>query len=304
MERRPDTPSLEEGGRAEELQSELEKRTKELKAAKGKAAKARRELKARSQRRISELEAETERARLELEQEREQALRAGKEAAAWIGRLEGELRAAREHAGREHELRSQLEQRVQAVTNAESDVRNANERLDSFLAEVERESAARTPSESNETREHAAAERRANKPSTEGESLERPVEPALADERRETPQAEVDSEGDQDPEAASAPAQVAEPAHEPRKPKRKLLSRFKGSAGKGAFITSEARCAVCQRAFMAGSEEALELSGWRVNGDVGLCPACQSGSWQLPEGARLPFRNVGQREQPDPDPLE
>jgi len=52
-------------------------------------------------------------------------------------------------------------------------------------------------------------------------------------------------------------------------------------------------CAVCQTAFMAGSEEELRLSDWNVNGDVGLCPDCQADRWQLPEGARLPFRRGG-----------
>ena len=60
-----------------------------------------------------------------------------------------------------------------------------------------------------------------------------------------------------------------------------------------SFVSIQGYCAVCQRAFMAGSEENLEQSGWRVTGDVGLCPECQSEGWQLPEGARLPFRRGG-----------
>lgn len=62
---------------------------------------------------------------------------------------------------------------------------------------------------------------------------------------------------------------------------------------KGPFITSEGHCAVCHRAFRAGSEDALKVSGWRVNGDVGLCPDCQADAWQLPDGARLPARRGG-----------
>ena len=64
-------------------------------------------------------------------------------------------------------------------------------------------------------------------------------------------------------------------------------------AKKGAFITREGHCAVCQRTFMAGSAENLEMSGWAVSGNVGLCPECQDEDWQLPEGARLPFRRGG-----------
>ncbi len=81
----------------------------------------------------------------------------------------------------------------------------------------------------------------------------------------------------------------------------KIFSRFKGRDksvfrgrdSKSVFITTEGHCAVCQRTFKAGTEEALRLSDWRVNGDVGLCPECQSDGWQLPEGARLPFRRGG-----------
>ena len=59
---------------------------------------------------------------------------------------------------------------------------------------------------------------------------------------------------------------------------------------KAFFITAEGHCAICQRSFRAGSEDALKRSGWKVSGDVGLCPDCQADRWQLPEGARLPFR--------------
>lgn len=78
------------------------------------------------------------------------------------------------------------------------------------------------------------------------------------------------------------------------KPSRGLRMRLSSKRTKnGIFISKEGHCAVCQRAFMAGSVENLELSGWRVSADVGLCPDCQSEDWQLPDGARLPFRRGG-----------
>jgi hypothetical protein len=90
--------------------------------------------------------------------------------------------------------------------------------------------------------------------------------------------------------ATSAP----DPAPRAEKSESKILSLFKGSSSsESVFITTEGHCAVCQRTYMAGTEETLRQSGWRVNGDVGLCPECQSDGWQLPEGARLPFRRGG-----------
>jgi len=44
---------------------------------------------------------------------------------------------------------------------------------------------------------------------------------------------------------------------------------------------------------MAGSLENLESSGWLVTGEIGVCPDCQSEGWQLPDGAKLPFRRRG-----------
>lgn len=80
----------------------------------------------------------------------------------------------------------------------------------------------------------------------------------------------------------------------PGKLASRLLGRLRdGDAGKGAFITTEGHCSVCQKTFMAGSEDDLKQSGWKVHGDVGLCPQCQSDAWQLPEGARRPFRRGG-----------
>ena len=58
----------------------------------------------------------------------------------------------------------------------------------------------------------------------------------------------------------------------------------------GSFITVEGSCAICRRTFIAGSEDEFAHSGWRAVGDVGLCPDCQADGWQLPDGARLPFR--------------
>jgi len=72
----------------------------------------------------------------------------------------------------------------------------------------------------------------------------------------------------------------------------RLRGRFGGSR-ETPFITTEGECAACRRTLQVESEEALAESDWLVNGDVGLCPDCQSQGWQLPEGARLPFRRGG-----------
>jgi hypothetical protein len=58
------------------------------------------------------------------------------------------------------------------------------------------------------------------------------------------------------------------------------------------FVTTPGQCAVCYRSFAAGSQEALDASGWKVSGELGLCPQCQEDGWQLPEGARLPYRRA------------
>lgn len=87
---------------------------------------------------------------------------------------------------------------------------------------------------------------------------------------------------------------ASDPAPRAEKSESGILSLFKGSSSsESVFITTEGHCAVCQRTYMAGTGETLRQSGWRVNGDVGLCPECQSDGWQLPEGARLPFRRGG-----------
>lgn len=86
------------------------------------------------------------------------------------------------------------------------------------------------------------------------------------------------------------------PAAEPEEKKwGSMLQRLKAWRGapRDTFITSPGHCAVCQRSFIAGSVEDLKASGWQTTDDVGLCPDCQQDDWQLPEGARLPFRRGG-----------
>jgi hypothetical protein len=110
------------------------------------------------------------------------------------------------------------------------------------------------------------------------------------------PAADADSETTPEPGASEdepaaqetfTPAPVTPPAEEAA-PRRRGFLRRRGK--QKIFITEAGACAVCQRTFAAGSQEALDASGWRVSGDVGLCPECQADGWQLPEGARLPFR--------------
>jgi len=95
-------------------------------------------------------------------------------------------------------------------------------------------------------------------------------------------------------------APLAEPAAKPWSERWGVLSRLRPRSGDGreVFVTTEGNCAVCQTAFMAGDEESLRTSGWRVSGEVGLCHTCQNDGWQLPEGARLPFRPAGSRGTP------
>jgi len=129
---------------------------------------------------------------------------------------------------------------------------------------------------------------------------EQPVEPPPPEQPVEPPPPEQPVEAEEPTETQppepppAAGVLTAEPMPAPPLPTRRrgLFRRLRRSRG-GSFISIQGYCAVCQRAFMAGSEENLELSGWRVTGDVGLCPECQSEGWQLPEGARLPFRRGG-----------
>ena len=104
--------------------------------------------------------------------------------------------------------------------------------------------------------------------------------------------AEAASESDEPKMFIPGRGRETPPPPKEKKPRRRLFGR-RAAAPKGVFVTTEGHCAVCQKTFMAGSEEAFEASGWRANGDVGLCPDCQADSWQLPEGARLPFRRGG-----------
>jgi vacuolar-type H+-ATPase subunit H len=103
------------------------------------------------------------------------------------------------------------------------------------------------------------------------------------------PEHEAEPERRPEPEWKAESTAVATPS-DGGKAKRGRLSRLRGGGGrKGVFISSQGHCAVCQRTFMAGSQEALDLSGWCVNDDVGLCPECQSNGWQLPEDTTLPY---------------
>jgi hypothetical protein len=121
-----------------------------------------------------------------------------------------------------------------------------------------------------------------------------PPEPAEPVERGEP--AERD-----EPEFSSAPAgreasrrPAASELTDDESGKGSLLTRRRAKPKtKGMFITIEGHCAVCHRSFQAGSAEALASSGWRVSGDVGLCPDCQADRWELPDGARLPVRPGG-----------
>ena len=70
------------------------------------------------------------------------------------------------------------------------------------------------------------------------------------------------------------------------------ILRRDGSSGlrdRGQRVSVTGRCAVCSSTtFTEVGEKTAEALGWRVSGDVRLCPACQRVGWQLPEGARLP----------------
>lgn len=116
---------------------------------------------------------------------------------------------------------------------------------------------------------------------------------ALEPDARSVPSSEANRESEPPVVEEKAPT-IFTPAPAPAEenPKSKIRSVFSRSS-KAVFIRTQGHCSVCQRTFMAGTEENLRLSGWRVSGDVGLCPECQAGGWQLPDGARLPFRRGG-----------
>jgi hypothetical protein len=154
------------------------------------------------------------------------------------------------------------------------------------------------PEEAEEAEEVPEAEEAPK--AEEVDEAEQAPEPAQFQETRESERVEEVPEADEAgaaPEPAmfipgQGPERLRAKGPKEKKPRRWSLRR-KPSITKGAFITTEGHCAVCQKTFMAGSQEAFDASGWRANGDVGLCPDCQADSWQLPEGARLPFRRGG-----------
>jgi hypothetical protein len=139
----------------------------------------------------------------------------------------------------------------------------------------------------------AEAEEEPAAPEQAEEAPAEPIEDAQpVDEPDEALADEPDEALAEEPAEAEPPAAEGEPQAEEREPRRGLFRRLRRTRQR-TFVTTEGYCAVCQRAFMAGSEDSLRLSGWRVSGEVGLCPDCQSEGWQLPEGARLPFRRGG-----------
>jgi hypothetical protein len=119
--------------------------------------------------------------------------------------------------------------------------------------------------------------------------------------RREQDDAErrlrEEAEGEEDVAAAPqaedvhVPSETSDEVEAPRE--RGGLFRRMRRARKRLFITEPGQCAVCNRTYAAANEEELAASGWRVSDDIGLCPTCQSEGWQLPEGARLPYRRGG-----------
>jgi hypothetical protein len=132
--------------------------------------------------------------------------------------------------------------------------------------------------------EEAVAEAETPPPPSEPE--EAPEEAEAAAESEPSPR----DEGQPDMGVWEPTASESAPATTP--PRQGLFSRLRGSRTR-PFVGREGHCAVCQRAFMAGSVDSLEVSGWLVSGEVGVCPDCQADGWQLPEGASLPFRRGG-----------
>jgi hypothetical protein len=81
------------------------------------------------------------------------------------------------------------------------------------------------------------------------------------------------------PEPPSQPRASQEGVPPPRTRRRGLFGRRRGAP----------RCAVCGRA-PRDNENALE--DWRRTGKLSLCPDCQQDGWQLPAGARVPYRST------------
>jgi len=77
-----------------------------------------------------------------------------------------------------------------------------------------------------------------------------------------------------DTEPASPP--VDSPSHEAETKRSGRLVWQRSKQPDDIFIAVEGSCAICHRSFKAGSEKALASSGWKVSGDVGLCPDCQT----------------------------
>jgi colicin import membrane protein len=124
------------------------------------------------------------------------------------------------------------------------------------------------------------------------EEERRREEEARAEAERQRAEAVSDDVMAEEPQAEDAAQPLDEQAVAEAEPERSRPGLFRRMRrGRGMpFISEPGECAVCQRTFQAGSEEELAASGWLVNDDVGVCPDCQREGWQLPEGARLPFR--------------
>lgn len=153
-----------------------------------------------------------------------------------------------------------------------------------------------TPEEPEaEVEEPVAEEPVADEPQAEAEPVDEPEA-----EDAEEPEAveEHVHEHEHDTQVTQASDAVVPPAPEAAQPYQPEPTSKKGPLGwlkrrkSALFITTPGQCAVCYRSYAAGSEEALAESGWKVSGELGLCPDCQNDGWQLPEGARLPYRRA------------
>jgi hypothetical protein len=67
-------------------------------------------------------------------------------------------------------------------------------------------------------------------------------------------------------------------------------SRLFGFRKRRAFVDYPGKCAVCGIELKVDGARALKESGWVVGDMGGLCPGCQTASWEWPEGAVLPLR--------------
>ncbi len=179
--------------------------------------------------------------------------------------------AHREREAEEQRRREEEERRRRTEAEA-AEQRKREEEEQKRLAEADEQR--RREDEDRRRAERAAASADAD--------AETPPEPAAASE--DEPAAQKTPE-------PFIPEDAPEPFIPEDAPRRRGFLRRRGK--QKIFITEAGACAVCQRTFAAGSQEELDASGWRVSGDVGLCPECQADGWQLPEGARLPFRRGG-----------